>query len=104
LKFPKDAEYINMLYDWAVSVDVRVDLENDGKGKLPKRWGEWEYWARERFPAIRRAFVERGEDRVKVKTLEEIGFDFKTDQKVSERSDAKAHRANEMIDEQDGAL
>jgi cation diffusion facilitator CzcD-associated flavoprotein CzcO len=104
LKFPKDAEYINMLYDWAVSVDSRAALENDGKGKLPKRWGEWEFWARERFPAIRRAFVERGEDRVKVKTLEEIGFEFETDQKVSQRSDVQASRANEIVDEQKEAL
>jgi cation diffusion facilitator CzcD-associated flavoprotein CzcO len=104
LKFPKDAEYINMLYDWAVSANPRVALENDGKGKLPKRWGEWEYWARERFPAIRRAFVERGEERVKVKTLEEIGFDFETDQKVLIRSDAQASEANEIIAEQKGTL
>jgi len=96
LKFPKDAEYINMLYDWAVSVDPRVALENEGNGKLPKRWGKWECWARERFPAIRRAFAERGEDRVKVKTLEEIGFDFETHQKISKRSDTQAGGANEL--------
>ena len=104
LKFPKDAEYINMLYDWAVSANPKATLGNDGKGKLPKRWGKWEYWARERFPAIRRAFVERGEDRVKVKTLEDLHFDFETDQKVSARSDAQANAANEIIDEEKGAL
>ena len=100
LKFPKDAEYINMLYDWAASANPRAAMENDGKGKLPMRWGEWEYWARERLPAIRRAFVERGEERVKVKTWEEIGFD----QKVSKRSDAQVSRANEIITEEKGAL
>lgn len=104
LKFPKDAEYINMLYDWAVSADPRADLENGGKGKLPKRWEEWEYWARERFPAIRRAFIERGEERVKVKTLEEIGFDFETDQRASKGSDAQVSEANVILTEQKGAL
>ena len=61
LKFPKDAEYINMLYDWAVSASLRDGLGNDGVGKLPRRWGHWEYWARENFPAIRKAFVQLGE-------------------------------------------
>ncbi|KAJ9639988.1 monooxygenase [Coniosporium tulheliwenetii] len=46
------------------------------KGKDGEEVGEWEFWARERFPAIRRAFVERGEERAKVTKLEEIGFDF----------------------------
>lgn len=104
LKFPKDAEYINMLYDWAARADQKADLENNGKGKLPKRWGEWEYWARERFPAIRRAFVERGEERAKVKTLEELGFDFEKDQKVSKTSGSQASGANVMIIEEKGAL
>lgn len=76
LNFPKDARYINELYDWAAEAPLKEGLENDGRGKMGKRWGEWEFWARERFPAIRRAFVERGEERAKVTRLEEIGFDF----------------------------
>jgi len=72
LHFPKDGEYINEMCDWA----AEADGEAEGRGKLPKRWGQWEFWARERFPAIRRAFVERGEGRAGVRRLEEIGFDF----------------------------
>lgn len=77
LKFPEDAEYINMLYDWAASAENREDLENNGIGKLPRRWGAWEYWARENFPAIRKAFVSRGQARTEVKSLDDLGFTFK---------------------------
>lgn len=76
LKFPKDAEYINSMHDWAVEAKPRDGLEDAGQGKLSRRWGPWEYWARENFPAIRKAFVAKGEDRKNVTTLEEIGFDF----------------------------
>lgn len=76
LKFPKDAEYINLLHDWAVEAKSGDGLENSGKGKLSRRWGPWEYWARENFPAIRKAFVAKGEDRRNVTTLAEIGFVF----------------------------
>jgi hypothetical protein len=76
LKFPKDANYINMLYDWALSAEPHGDLEHAGRGKLPRRWGEWEFWARENFPAIRKAFMQKGEDRKHVYTLDILGFDF----------------------------
>lgn len=71
LKFPLDADYINEMYDWAATAE-----ENEGEGKLPKRWGRYEYWARENFPAIRKAFVSRGEERKNITTLQEVGFDF----------------------------
>ncbi|KIW03317.1 uncharacterized protein PV09_05528 [Verruconis gallopava] len=76
LKFPKDAEYINELYDWAVSAEKVDGLENDGTGKLPKRWGAWEYWARENFPKIRKAFIMHGEGRKDITTLKQLGFEF----------------------------
>ncbi|KAF1991202.1 FAD/NAD(P)-binding domain-containing protein [Aulographum hederae CBS 113979] len=76
LHFPKDAEYINYLYDLAETAERRDGLDSDGRGKIAKRWGEWEFWARERFPEIRRAFVEKGEEKAKVTRLEQIGFDF----------------------------
>jgi cation diffusion facilitator CzcD-associated flavoprotein CzcO len=76
LNFPRDANYINELYDWAVQADSREGLENDGQGKLPKRWGPWEYWVREKFPAIKRAYGEKGDERRDVKSLEDLGFIF----------------------------
>lgn len=75
LKFPKDANYINAMYDWSMSAS---DAE---KGKTPPRWGEKEYWMREQFPSIKKAFQDRGEGRHQVRTLEELGFDFEKYQK-----------------------
>ncbi|KAF2095835.1 FAD/NAD(P)-binding domain-containing protein [Rhizodiscina lignyota] len=76
LPFPKDANYINMMYDWAAGALQKAGLENDGLGKMPRRWGEWEFWCRGRFPAIKKAFSEKGEKRRDVTRLEELGFDF----------------------------
>jgi cation diffusion facilitator CzcD-associated flavoprotein CzcO len=70
LKFPKDADHINMLHDWALSAD------DEPSGRKPPYWGEKEYWTRERFPAIKKAFQALGEDRHEVRSLTEVGFDF----------------------------
>jgi cation diffusion facilitator CzcD-associated flavoprotein CzcO len=70
LKFPKDADHINMLHDWALSAD------DEPCGRKPPYWGEKEYWTRERFPAIKKAFQALGEDRHEVRSLTEVGFDF----------------------------
>ncbi|QIW96781.1 hypothetical protein AMS68_002299 [Peltaster fructicola] len=78
LKFPKDADYINELHDWAVS-DPRQD-GSPGKSrqflKTPPYWTEEDYWVREQFPAIKKSFQSLGEGRHSVRTLHEIGFDF----------------------------
>ncbi|KAJ9298679.1 hypothetical protein DTO271G3_3646 [Paecilomyces variotii] len=76
LPFPKDAEYLNFLYDWARKARTESELGNEGKGKLGTRWGEKEMWMRERFPEIKKAFQSKGEERHSIRTLEEIGFDF----------------------------
>ena len=74
LKFPKDADYINMLHDWAVSADQGPGAHHELRGrrlssstsdskrhdstkarsKEPPYWQEKEYWTRERFPAIKK--------------------------------------------------
>ncbi|KAH8731721.1 hypothetical protein GQ44DRAFT_735476 [Phaeosphaeriaceae sp. PMI808] len=81
LPFPKDAEYINEMSHWALSAPQKEGLENDGKGKPPPIWREWEFWCRENFPAIRRAFGALGRKRHQVRSLEEVGFDFKEDKR-----------------------
>ncbi|KAJ4377470.1 monooxygenase [Neocucurbitaria cava] len=63
LPFPRDAEYINEMAGWALSAERRDGLANEGQGKKPPVWGQWEFWCRERFPAIRRAFGAVGEAR-----------------------------------------
>jgi len=76
LPFPKDGNYINEMSRWAFTATVKEGVENEGKGKLPPIWGEWEFWCREKFPEIRRAFAAKGEERFGVRTLEEVGFSF----------------------------
>lgn len=76
LPFPRDAHYINEMSNWALTATRREGLENEGRGKSPPIWGEWEFWCRENFPKIRAAFGELGEKRFGVRSLEELGFDF----------------------------
>jgi len=101
LKFPQDANYINALHDWAMSADrlssgklavaqrqrskdQTYDPETDDgsagdcceSGKMPPYWDEKAYWTRERFPAIKKAFQQSGEERHSRRTLESVGFDF----------------------------
>lgn len=95
LQFPKDADYIDMMHDWAMSADGdtppvttidgycrrrSVTTGNKGAkalvGKEPPYWGEREYWTREQFPAIKKAFQSFGEDRHNVRSLKEVGFSF----------------------------
>lgn len=102
LKPPADGVYLNMLADWAAeatpgeAVDGALtvmrgsDTHGNGdlqkftnghsacmvSGKQPARWGEKDIWIRERIAGIKKAFADLGEGRHKVRTLEELGFDF----------------------------
>lgn len=80
--FPKDAEHLNFLHDWAMSAQQQREV-----GKAPPVCGEKLYWIRERFPSIKKAFADCGEERHQVRFLEEIGYDFlkwKEEQKKGE--------------------
>ncbi|OQO07516.1 hypothetical protein B0A48_07213 [Cryoendolithus antarcticus] len=98
LKFPKDAAYINMMHDWAMRAQgnaaqscggtdkvvsppmaANSPLAGDHQsatGKEPPYWTEREYWMRERFPAIKKAFQDFGEARHSKRTLADVGFVF----------------------------
>lgn len=76
LPFPMDADYLEMLYDWAAQAKSRVGLVNDGKGKQGNHWGEKERWMRSLFPEIRKRFIERGSERPGIKSLVQLGYDF----------------------------
>jgi cation diffusion facilitator CzcD-associated flavoprotein CzcO len=89
LPFPKDGNYLNAMSNWALSAPPKEGLENDGKGKTPPVWGEWAFWCRENFPAIRRAFGELGEKRHRIKTIDEVGFSFEDFKKEKDRNDGK---------------
>lgn len=84
--FPKDAEHLNFLHDWAMSAEQQQQQRRE-VGKAPPVCGEKLYWIRERFPSIKKAFADCGEERHQVRFLEEIGYDFlkwKEEQKKGE--------------------
>ncbi|RDW93107.1 putative flavin dependent monooxygenase [Aspergillus mulundensis] len=77
MPYPLDANYMNMLHDWASTAEPRAGLTNDGNGKQCNRWSEKERWMREMVPEMRKAFFTKGEERRSIKTLEQLGYDFK---------------------------
>ncbi|KAK3051452.1 monooxygenase [Extremus antarcticus] len=77
LAFPKDVDYINRLHDLSISARKVDGLENAGIGKIPPYWGSDKAWVRERFPAIKVASRALGDKRHEVKTLEELGFNYR---------------------------
>ncbi|KAF7166777.1 hypothetical protein CNMCM5623_000284 [Aspergillus felis] len=81
MHFPLDADYMNFLHDWADMARTRQGLTNNGHGKQCNYWGKKQRWMRQKFPEIRRAFVEKGEERHKIKSIAELGFDYDEDWK-----------------------
>ncbi|KAK7755787.1 monooxygenase [Diatrype stigma] len=77
LAFPRDAEYINRLHDASMAAKTVERLDNEGVGKVPPYWGDDKAWVRERFPLIKLASRALGERRHEVRTLEELGFDYR---------------------------
>lgn len=69
LPFPRDFEYHNEMVAWASSAQ-------GGLSRVPPKWTEKETWLRERFPAIKEAFVDKGDERHTIRTVEELGFDY----------------------------
>ncbi|KAI9933264.1 hypothetical protein ASPWEDRAFT_43033 [Aspergillus wentii DTO 134E9] len=76
LHYPQDADYMNLLYEWAAEAIKRPGLGNDGIGKQGNLWGEKERWLRAIFPEIRKTFVGKGEERRTIKSLEQLGYNF----------------------------
>ena len=66
----EDFRYHNEMVDWA-SQAKRSEL-----GRLPPKWSKEEGYTRQRISAIKKTYAERGEERFKVKNLEELGFDY----------------------------
>lgn len=86
LKFPKDAEYINALYDISVGAKPLTSKET---GKTPPYWDEEKRWIRQRFPMIKQAALELGEKRSEVRCLADLGFDFQAwreDQRLGQKT------------------
>ena len=75
-KFPEDAAQINELYQWASTASRRQGLANDGQGVLGTQWNQKQVWLRSKFLAIKAEYNAKGKNRSRIKTVEELGFDF----------------------------
>jgi cation diffusion facilitator CzcD-associated flavoprotein CzcO len=93
LKFPKDRNYINMLYDLSMTAEKRAELTNDGVGKIPPYWDEEKAWIRARFPLIKVASRALGEERHKIRELKQLGFDYEAE-KEKEKVQTKLEDIN----------
>ena len=67
---PEDFKYHNEMMQWASCA------QENANGVLPPIWTEKDTWTRTRFAAIKKAFADKGEERCKVRTVEELGFDY----------------------------
>lgn len=89
LPFPKDGQNINELSKWALSAPRKEGLDNEGQGMIPPVWGDWEFWCRENFPAIRQAFGKLGEKRFTTRTMDEVGFSYEEYSRKKAQEDGK---------------
>lgn len=96
-KFPEDAAQINELYAWAEKARRKDGLENDGVGRLGTRWDERQVWMRSRFPDIKARYAQRGEERTKVRRMEELGFDFEEWRSKAEGEDLEMFRGAKCL-------
>ncbi|KAH9209875.1 putative flavin dependent monooxygenase [Leptodontidium sp. 2 PMI_412] len=71
LSYPADADYMNEMRAWCDHASGE-----DGVGKKPPYWGEKERWLRQKIHAIKRATEEKGEDRILIRHVEDVGFEF----------------------------
>ena len=70
--YPKDLDYHNSLCDWAaMSKDCH-------QGKQPLKWDEKDRWARQRFAAFKKAFIDQGEQRHEIRSIQQLGLDYDT--------------------------
>lgn len=76
LPFPADLQYLNQMYDWALSAEPKFGLENQGQGKIGTYWGEEQSWIRARLAVMRDEFAKQGERRHSIRSLKELGFEF----------------------------
>jgi hypothetical protein len=75
LGYPREFEYMQALLRWAATAAPGAGgLE--GKA-VPAGWGPRERWIREMLPDIRKAWIQKGAERSRIRTIEELGFVFK---------------------------
>jgi cation diffusion facilitator CzcD-associated flavoprotein CzcO len=98
-KFPEDAAQINNLFRWAKSAAKVPGLVNGGQGRLGKPWGKEEVWLRSKFSELKAAYLHRGEARMRVRTVKELGFDFDEWTRTAMPDDLKMFLEAQVLDE-----
>jgi hypothetical protein len=76
---PHDADYMDMLVDWANQAESKKGLTNTGRGKMAKKRSAREHWIRKELLLIKKAYTDKGRGRLKITTIEELGFVFHED-------------------------
>ena len=89
LTSPQDVDYLNLLYDWAAKAEKRPGLANEGSGKQCNLWGDEQRWLRLHFQDIKRAFMQKGKQRQKVKSIKELGFNYDEWKRRHARGDSR---------------
>ncbi|KAI4163632.1 MAG: hypothetical protein LQ342_002666 [Letrouitia transgressa] len=70
LKLLEDLAYHNEMVDWA------KEASSNGVGRIPPKWSKRDEWTRCKVGAIKAAYMERGEARSSVRSMEELGFSY----------------------------
>lgn len=78
LPWPEDVDYMNGLVEWA------RQAKGDA-GLMPGTWNEEVRWLRKQFPEIRRRYKELGDKRGSIERWEELGIDYKEEEKMDAR-------------------
>ena len=46
------------------------------KGRYQPLYSDEDFWCREQFPALRKAFAQQGDKRFNVRSVEDLGFSY----------------------------
>ena len=90
---PTDVDYINHLWSWARQADQvggqEIQSSSNGSSlsisKTPPYWGAYHRWMRINVPRFKKAFAEKGENRHRITTLEELEFHYGDEQAANEQ-------------------
>ena len=74
LTTPLDLDHMKEMYDWSSRAKETAMSGNIGRGEMPKWWDARTCWLRMMAAEMRKAFNARGEERGKVLSFEELGF------------------------------
>ncbi|KAL8639705.1 MAG: hypothetical protein Q9228_003289 [Teloschistes exilis] len=66
----EDFRYHNEMVEWALQAPPK-DID-----RVPPKWSKRDEWVRNNIPAIKRAFADKGEGRYRIRSEEELDFEY----------------------------